>query len=73
MGIKEQPSFIKGEPNPIFGEIHMVKEGEMPILHNFQHDHFFEWSEGRDVVCKCGKGKTLGEDLTLTDGQIVQI
>lgn len=71
MGIKEQPSYIKGEPNPIFGEINLVKD--LPILHNFDHEHYFQWDSGRDVICKCGKGHTLGEDLTLTNGKITQI
>lgn len=71
MGIKEQPSFIKGNPNPIFGEINLVKEGDMPVIHNFSHEHYFEWESGQDVKCACGKGHTLDADLTLKNGKIV--
>ena len=75
MGIKEEPSFIKGERNPIFGTVNIVKNSEMPIVHDFRHEHFWVIDEVvgnlTNIKCSCGKGKTLDEALTVENGLIV--
>lgn len=75
MGIKEEPSFIKGEKNPIFGVVNIVSNKEMPIEHDFRHTHYWEFDEMigdlTNVKCSCGKGKTLANGLTVKDGIIV--
>ena len=79
MGIKEEPTFLEGEngryKNPIFGAVSQVKNKDMKTVHDFNHEHYWEIEAEYDgltnIKCECGKGKTLGEGMTVKDGKII--
>lgn len=76
MAIQDEPSFIDGKTNPIFGLVNLHKSSEMKVEHDYNHEHFWDvnivYENGNtDVQCSCGKGKTLGKDLMVMDGKIV--
>lgn len=76
MGIKDEPTKINGEKNPLFGETHLIKGSEMPVEHDFAHKHFWvvegPFGEFTSVKCDCGKGKILDKNLKIVNGEIVE-